>query len=344
MNTKVSRNLRALSEQILSSRVLSAFTSVQRKVTPPRHSTSQLPLSFSTALAREFDQDWYRKTYLQSEPTQDALQHYFQYGMKAGNSPNELFDESFYISFYADVRESVANGRHACGFHHFLSVGRAENRLPHRQPSPQSSPRVPLSFSTALGREFDPDWYRKTYLQSEPRQDALEHYLQHGMKAGNSPNEWFDETFYVSFYSDVRESVVNGQYACGFHHFLTDGREENRLFNAEASPQSRSRPPQDFFTALSREFDQAWYQKTYLQSQPTQDALEHYLHHGMKAGNSPNEWFDETFYTSFYSDVRESVTTGRHACGFHHFLSAGREENRLSRFELQKALEARMPG
>src|SRR5207302_1453965 len=196
MNTKLVWNLRTISEQLLPSRVFSLLASVQPKVTAPLQSSSKLPLSFSTALSREFDQDWYRKTYLQSEPTQDALDHYVQRGMKAGNSPNDWFDEPFYTSFYPDVRESVASGQHACGFHHFLTKGRVENRLPHFEAPPQSSSHFPPSFFDALLREFDQAWYRKTYLQSEPKQDALEHYLQRGIKAENSPNEWFDESFY----------------------------------------------------------------------------------------------------------------------------------------------------
>jgi hypothetical protein len=106
----------------------------------------------------------------------------------------------------------------------------------------------------------------------------------------------------------------------------------------------RGSRPDSFFVSLPREFDPVWYRQSYLKAEISQNPLDHYLHEGIKAGNSPNKWFDEAFYVAFYSDVRDSVAAGEFLNGFHHYLAHGRAEHRLAHFDLQKALETRMPG
>jgi hypothetical protein len=101
---------------------------------------------------------------------------------------------------------------------------------------------------------------------------------------------------------------------------------------------------ESFFTALKREFDPVWYRQNYHETGMSRSPLDHYLHEGIRAGHSPNRWFDEAFYTSFYPDVRDGIATGQFLNGFHHYLLHGRAEYRLTKFDLQKALEARMPG
>ena len=77
-------------------------------------------------------------------------------------------------------------------------------------------------------REFDAEWYRDQYLNGQPI-DPLEHYLTTGIKTGNSPNNFFDEKFYVSAYQDIRQAIADGQFFCGFEHYLAHGRDEGRL-------------------------------------------------------------------------------------------------------------------
>ena len=77
-----------------------------------------------------------------------------------------------------------------------------------------------VNFEARLLGKFDAQWYRNRYLNSDPSGDAIGHYLAEGIKLGNSPNAWFDESFYVSFYSDV---VVHHAYrvcreTCPFWH------------------------------------------------------------------------------------------------------------------------------
>ena len=144
MNTNIVRDLRAMAKRTLPPRLYSMLASARRKLAaPPPHPPTHPPGSFFIVLPREFDPAWYRKTYLISEPAQDPLDHYLQRGMKAGNSPNKWFDESFYLSFYPDIRKSVANGGCVCGFDHFLTAGRREGRLPHFELQKTLETRLP---------------------------------------------------------------------------------------------------------------------------------------------------------------------------------------------------------
>ena len=106
----------------------------------------------------------------------------------------------------------------------------------------------------------------------------------------------------------------------------------------------RLRTNHSFLTALPGELNQAWYRQKYLQTEPAQNPLDHYLNEGINAGNSPNKWFDELFYVSFYPDVRTSIADGRFVNGFDHYLAHGRTEGRLAHFDLERALETRIPG
>ena len=104
------------------------------------------------------------------------------------------------------------------------SVGRYAQFFAHRLRK-----AVGLTFKTKLRGNFDAQWYRNQYLGSDPISDPLDHYLAEGIRRGHSPNAWFDESFYVSFYSDVRGAVAKGHFACGFDHYLARGRSEKRL-------------------------------------------------------------------------------------------------------------------
>jgi hypothetical protein len=95
---------------------------------------------------------------------------------------------------------------------------------------------------------------------------------------------------------------------------------------------------------LGREFDPVWYREKYLTHDRLKEPLQHYLAEGIHLAYSPNGWFDEKFYLAFYPDVAKACSEGRVLCGFHHYLVAGRRENRVTQHKLQKCLEARMPG
>jgi hypothetical protein len=97
-------------------------------------------------------------------------------------------------------------------------------------------------------------------------------------------------------------------------------------------------------TILGREFNPVWYREKYLTRDRSKEPLRHYLAEGIRLGYSPNGWFDEKFYLAFYPDVAKACSEGRVLCGFHHYCVAGYRENRVTQHELQRCLEARIPG
>src|SRR5260370_5364465 len=99
------------------------------------------------------------------------------------------------------------------------SIGRYAQAFAHRLRK-----AIGVNFKAKLLGKFDAQWYRNRYLGSDPAGDPLGHYLTEGIKLGNSPNAWFDESFYVSFYSDVRAAVANRHFVCGFDHYLALGQ------------------------------------------------------------------------------------------------------------------------
>lgn len=76
-----------------------------------------------------FDAEWYRKRYLKrlsadvDEYIPSPLEHYVLYGRAAGFSPSPAFHEAAYRAAYPDAVASIASGRHATGFEHFIDCG-----------------------------------------------------------------------------------------------------------------------------------------------------------------------------------------------------------------------------
>jgi hypothetical protein len=81
-------------------------------------------------LAALFDELWYNRQYGLETSALKGLEHYLACGARAGYCPSEDFDERFYLAFYRDVREAVAQRRFISGFEHYALVGRLEGRIP----------------------------------------------------------------------------------------------------------------------------------------------------------------------------------------------------------------------
>lgn len=115
---------------------------------------------------------------------------------------------------------------------------------------------------------------------------------------------------------------------------------------AVALEENLSRP--GIVDLMRAEFDVVFYADTYLRNGVSEgdraDPFRHYLRQGVRNAHSPNRWFQEDWYRAFYADVRAAIDDGRLTSGFHHYLLWGRSEERLPRYDLNRALEARMPG
>ena len=90
-----------------------------------------------------------------SDVGRDAIRHYLETGRSSGLWPHPLFDPTWYLEHYADVREAGIDP-----FVHFLQDGGKEGRWPN-------------AF-------FDPRWYVECASGAQLSAEILRHYLEVG--------------------------------------------------------------------------------------------------------------------------------------------------------------------
>ena len=97
------------------------------------------------------------------------------------------------------------------------------------KPDPKNSLEMLVSKLRESGK-FKPSWYLKQYpdIQNNPqwRNNPELHYLLHGAAEGRDPAPFFDTTWYLNEYEDVRKSGVNPLV-----HYLHFGKAEGRYPN-----------------------------------------------------------------------------------------------------------------
>ena len=219
-------------------------------------------------------------------------------------SPNAFFDEAWYSRHYAGVATALKSGGLVSGFVHFIKHGMAIGLWPN------------------------------SVLYSMARACAVP----------GPPKEVVDEAQYLDL------NPAAGAFMAAFPS-LTAADHYNRygrfLGYAVDLPPARAGESLSMRVAEA-EFDADFYAKAYLSGPDgaayRDNPFAHYVAIGMRAGHSPNDWFQEDWYRAFYKEVREAIAHGWLPSGFYHFLLSGRIEGRLPRFDLGAALEARMPG
>ncbi|WP_345821130.1 hypothetical protein ABC766_03275 [Methylobacterium fujisawaense] len=106
-------------------------------------------------------------------------------------------------------------------------------------------------------------------------------------------------------------------------------------------------PGKSLLTLMKLQFDKEYYLRNHTSETGNwslEDAFDHYLNVGIKLKASPNSWFDEGWYCTYYQDVGSAVKAGQLISGFHHYLVAGKNEERLPAHNLGKILETSIPG
>ncbi|MBV8911987.1 MAG: glycoside hydrolase family 99-like domain-containing protein [Acetobacteraceae bacterium] len=105
-----------------------------------------------------FDPRWYRDAY--NIPSNIlCLQHFLQHRHEGTVSPVPEFDPQYYLQHAPDVAAAGMDP-----FEHYLVTGAAEGRPP--------------------SADFDPVFYRRTYLRDRPNANPLLHYRQHRNEPG----------------------------------------------------------------------------------------------------------------------------------------------------------------
>ncbi|MBD2184008.1 hypothetical protein H6S82_03105 [Planktothrix sp. FACHB-1355] len=143
-----------------------------------------------------------------------------------------IFNESFYLENYADVREAVASGLFSSGLQHFQQFGVVEGRT-----------LISPSFdeATYLARNADvAEAVRVGLFRS-----GLQHFIVFGEAEGRSgtpaagpdPVNFFNEKAYLTNNLDVSEAVRLGKLKSGLEHYQKFGQFEGRTgyFNASSA-------------------------------------------------------------------------------------------------------------
>ena len=209
---------------------------------------------------------------------------------------------------------------------------------------------------------FDEAWYVDTYhdirsaVSNQGLISGFVHYIQRGMYEGRWPNSILaadaarcaapgPEMKAINAQAYLRLNSAAKAFLSAFPHVtaLSHYNLYGRLLGYKTD-ERREEQKDDGLRLIAAGFDAEFYRLTYLDETEAVDPLEHYFSTGAKAGNSPNRWFDETWYRAFYPEVRVACEEGWLPSGFFHFLSSGRTEGRQPRFILPHALEAKMPG
>jgi O-antigen biosynthesis protein len=213
-------------------------------------------------------------------------------------SPNNVFDENYYLSHYDDVREAVRSGDMLSGFAHFVLNGAQEGRFPNRDFE------IEVRNGVILGKlckedEFEQEFYlteynvAKHFVKGFPIFTAYKFFTAYGRSMGHVPQR----AQKISF-----ESVHS--YRLGTH-----------------SPRLES----EHVELIRPHFDASFYERQYADEIAGSPPLAHYLRSGQNEGKSPNSWFDEAFYRAFYAEVAKEIPS-KLSSGFEHYLRAGRRE------------------
>jgi hypothetical protein len=212
-------------------------------------------------LSAFFDANWYLGSYPDVRASgMKPLEHYTRLGWKEGRNPSAAFNGERYLDDNPDVRAAGISP-----LRHYLAHGRAENR-----PVFDVLGKRRESIASLVDRE----WY--VAARAEAIEDPYFHYMTVGAAAGAAPNAFFDGSWYLQSYPDVRDRVINplehyalfgwkqGRNPCPafdgerylddnpdvraagvspLHHYLHHGRFENRRIFAVAERASRPKAP-----------------------------------------------------------------------------------------------------
>lgn len=214
-----------------------------------------------------------------------------------------LYDESYYLNQYPDIRAAVSDGGYASGYEHYSQYGVYEGRDPSSL------------YNEAYYLSEYPD-VAATVSNGDIASGFL-HYTYFGQFEGRNPSSLFDESDYLSDNPGVAEAIDNEQFGSGFDHYLRIGLDENRLPSL----------------AL---FNESYYLSQYpdvvaaVEDGGFIDGFDHYIQYGQQEKRNPSTLFNENEYLALYSDIDGAVTQGGFQSGFQHYVLYGRFEGRLT--------------
>lgn len=178
---------------------------------------------------------------------------------------------------------------------------------------------------------FDAKWYINKYSLSTSIEEALYHYLTHGIAQDFDPSERFNTRFYKQSNPDIVSFGANPLI-----HYATQGVNEGRQplppsGMGEASATNKLQASSTLLDGYTLEqinklslFDAEWYIKEYSLGITADEALDHYLTFGIEQEFNPSTKFNTRYYKRSNPDV---VNYG--ANPFVHYAVQGANEGRL---------------
>ncbi len=153
------------------------------------------------------------------------------------------------------------------------------------------------------------------------RVDLINQYIVPDHKIEKAFDGLFDEMYYLSRYSEVKDLIANSIYKDAKDHYVQYG--SANFYN-----------PNMYFES-SLYFDKAQYHsghtfslKKNVGSDIEATMLWHYLKHGMKNAIEPNCYFDSNYYVKTNDDVKQAIRVGMLHSPLEHFFRAGDAEKR----------------
>ncbi len=144
-----------------------------------------------------------------------------------------IFNETYYLNSYADVKAAVDAGTFSSGLQHFQNAGLAEGR-------------------TLISAAFDEKTYLERYpdvaaaVQAGVFKSGLQHFVIVGESEGRTgvpiggpdPVQFFNEKAYITNNLDVAAAVRQGVFKSGLEHYQKIGQFEGRTGYFTASESS----------------------------------------------------------------------------------------------------------
>ncbi len=240
----------------------------------------------------------------------DAVRHFLRVGGAQGFKPFPLFEPDAYQWLNPDL-PALTNAQ--C-FVHYALKGKAEKRYYNRAILKRDASELRVS------PDFDGVWYASLIKDGPEDLNCFEHYLAIGWRQHLPPKrEGFDNSFYLDYYKDARES----DYPPYLHYLkhkkgrITSQLEANHLVN---------------FLQQSDEFDSTLYRIQCKEPIPEKFTdIFHYICRGVDLKLDPNSNFSTEYYIRKYPDILSSGMVP-----FIHYLAHGRSEGRANKFDAKK--------
>jgi glycosyltransferase involved in cell wall biosynthesis len=235
-----------------------------------------------------FDRDWYLAQNPGAAASTDPLGHYLRAGAAAGLDPHPLFDTTWYLDRYPDIRAAGLNP-----LAHYLERGSAESRNPHplfdshwylaQNPEVRAAGLNPLVHFLRFGAGRDPNplfesaWYLEQNPDARTVGTALAHYVTVGAAQGRDPNRLFKSGWYLEQNPGVAASGLD-PLVHYIYFGVAEGRDPNPMFDT------------DWYLAHNPDVVRAQL-----------DPLGHFLREGAAQGRAPNSQHKGSAYLEQFS-------------------------------------------